>query len=93
MDALQICYLNGLLFWLMHFPIPANFVALWGDALSRGMIPLSPGPFLLGLTTAAMTISSGTPRSALIFHVLANSLGPLWWPLLSDQNVRSFFYF
>ncbi|MFZ9519493.1 MAG: CPBP family intramembrane glutamic endopeptidase [Silvanigrellaceae bacterium] len=93
MDGLKVCYINALLFWLMHVPLPSNFVSLWSDALSTGQIPLSPGPFLLGLATSAMTLTSGSPRSALVFHMLANTMGPVWWPLLSDHHVRNFFYF
>lgn len=88
-----LCYWNALFFWIFHIPIQSGMLEVWKDALSRGLVPLSPGPFLLGLTACALTRISGTPRAALLFHSLANALGPLWWPLLRDQNLRSFFYF
>jgi membrane protease YdiL (CAAX protease family) len=90
---LKICYVNALLFWVLHIPVTENFFEVWGEALKKGLIPVSPGPFLLGLTTSLLVMISGTPRSALVFHALANALGPLWWPLLREHHIRSIFYF
>lgn len=88
-----ICYSNALLFWILHIPVQPGAFDVWVEALKNGMVPVSPGPFLLGLVTCALTLMTGTPRSALIFHMLANALGPMWWPLLRDQTLRSFFYY
>lgn len=85
----KACYLNALVFWVMHFPIDLH---LWKNAFLRGHIPISPGPFLLGLATACLTLRSGHLRAAIIFHAIANATGPLWWPLLANDFVRSLFY-
>jgi membrane protease YdiL (CAAX protease family) len=85
----RICYLNALLFWIMHMPIDLN---QWMQALRIGAVPASPGPFLLGLVTCGLTIRTGNIRAAIFFHGIANASGPLWWPLLGSDFVRSFFY-
>jgi len=86
---MKIVYLNALAFWLMHAPIDPT---LWYHSLNEGLVPLSPGPFLLGLATAALTLKTGHIRAAIVFHSIANSHGPLWWPLLKHDWVRNLFY-
>lgn len=88
-----ICYFNALLFWLFHIPIQEGFLQQWTDALAQGRVPVSPGPFLLGLVASLLTVLTGTPRAAMGFHMLANALGPLWLPLLGNDSIRSFFYY
>lgn len=88
-----VCYLNALLFWLFHFPIQVGFLKQWSEALAQGRVPVSPGPFLLGLVASLLTVLTGTPRAAMVFHMLANALGPLWLPLLGNELLRSFFYY
>jgi membrane protease YdiL (CAAX protease family) len=88
-DQLKIIYLNAFAFWLMHAPLEPK---LWIDSLHEGSVPMSPGPFLLGLVTAALTLNLGHLRAAVLFHAIANSQGPLWWPLLKHDWVRQLFY-
>jgi membrane protease YdiL (CAAX protease family) len=88
-SQLKIIYLNSLAFWLMHAPIDP---AAWRHSLSDGFVPLSPGPFLLGLVATAFTLKTGNMRAAILFHAIANSQGPLWWPLLKQDWVRQLFY-
>jgi len=85
----KIIYVNALIFWLMHAPV--NF-ELWRHSLSEGLIPLSPGPFLLGVVVTALTMKTGHLRAAILFHAIANSHGPLWWPILKYDWVRHLFY-
>ncbi len=87
-----LCYFNALCFWVLHIPVQADFFAQWWEALRHGAIPVSPGPFFLGFCAAALTLFTGTPLAAIVFHGLANALGPLWWPVLSQFGVRSYFY-
>lgn len=84
-----ICYLNALIFWLLHAPLD---VSVWRWALAEGKIPVSLGPFFLGLATCSLTLFFGRLRPAIVFHMLANALGPVWHPLLSSDAVRSIFY-
>lgn len=88
-----LCYLNAIIFWIFHIPIDEDFWTVWMNALEKGLVPLSPGPFFLGFVTTALTLFSGNPRMAIIFHALANASGPLWWPILSNETLRSVFYF
>jgi membrane protease YdiL (CAAX protease family) len=87
--AFKTCYVNALVFWLMHMPIDLN---LWKQALLVGAVPASPGPFLLGLVTCLLTLRTGNLRAAILFHAVANASGPLWWPLMASENLRSIFY-
>ncbi len=89
LHSAKICYSNALIFWILHMPVDVN---LWKDSLLEGQIPMSPGPFLLGFVTCAMTLRTGNLRSAILFHALANATGPLWWPLLANDLWRSIFY-
>jgi membrane protease YdiL (CAAX protease family) len=86
---LGICYVNALIFWLLHAPMD---VPAWRWALAEGKIPVSLGPFFLGLVTCSLTLFSGRLRPAIVFHMLANALGPVWHPLLSSDAVRAIFY-
>lgn len=85
----KICYVNALIFWFMHFPID---LTLWKEALFKGQIPASPGPFLLGMVCSYLSIRAGHLRPSILFHAIANSSGPLWWPLLSQDLIRNLFY-
>jgi len=86
---LKLCYFNALAFWIMHMPIDLN---MWREALPVGAVPVSPGSFLLGLMTSVLTLRTGNIRAALLFHAVANASGPLWWPLLGMDSLRSLFY-
>lgn len=88
-----VCYLNAIIFWIFHIPVHEGFWTVWMQALEKGFVPLSPGPFFLGFVTSALTLFSGNPRAAIIFHALANASGPLWWPVLGNETLRSVFYF
>ncbi|MEY4065809.1 MAG: Type prenyl endopeptidase Rce1-like [Pseudomonadota bacterium] len=86
---LMLCYTNALFFWALHAPFDWS---VWKLALSDGKMPMSLGPFFLGLVTCALTLFSGSLRPAIVFHLLANALGPVWQPLLSSETLRSVFY-
>ncbi|MEY3901517.1 MAG: hypothetical protein RL189_823, partial [Pseudomonadota bacterium] len=51
-----LCYLNAIVFWIFHVPITEDFPAVWMQALEKGVVPLSPGPFFLGFVTSALTL-------------------------------------
>lgn len=86
---LKIIYLNALVFWFMHAPVK---LTLWEEALSEGMLPMSPGPFFLGLVVATFALKTKHLRAAILFHAIANSHGPLWWPILKFEWLRHLFY-
>lgn len=85
----KIIYVNALVFWLMHAPVDFE---LWRHALSEGLMPMSPGPFLLGVVVAVLALKTGHLRAAILFHAIANSHGPLWWPILKYDWLRHLFY-
>ncbi len=86
--ALWAIYIVALLFWLFHAPFQPD---AWRVAWSRGGIPLSPGPFFLGLVCGFIRWRDGSIWFAIIFHALANLLGPLWAGLLPPSLLGMFY--
>ncbi|NBO39374.1 CPBP family intramembrane metalloprotease [bacterium] len=89
LQAVWICYINALVFWIFHAPVS---LGQWHLALRHGQMPLSPGPFFLGFIVAGLTMWSGNLRAAIIFHMIANAMGPVWLPLLANESIRALFY-
>lgn len=82
-------YINGLTFWLFHAPL--NY-SIWKTALSIGALPIGPGPFLLGIVCATIAYLDKSIFWAIVFHILANSMGPFWMRLIEDQKIFQLFY-
>jgi membrane protease YdiL (CAAX protease family) len=86
--ALWSIYIVALLFWVFHAPV---HLEAWRVAWARGGIPLSPGPFLLGLVCGFIRWRDASIWFAIIFHALANLLGPLWAGLLPPSILGMFY--
>ncbi len=82
-------YLSAIIFWIFHFPTSFD---LWKAALSQGGLPLSPGPFMLGLVCAFIAQKDGSCVYAIILHVLANSCGELWGQIITNETLLRLFY-
>lgn len=82
-------YLTALVFWLFHFPMQ---IEVWATAWEHGALPLSPGPFLLGIVCAALVVLDSSLWYAIVFHALANFSGVFWAHVLTHPAVFGLFY-
>lgn len=85
----MLVYANALVFWAFHAPLSAT---AWSQALSQFALPLGPGPFLLGLVCATMTLKDNSIFWAIVFHALANGLGGFWANLITNEPIFRLFY-
>lgn len=81
-------YVTALVFWLFHVPWDG---AIWQAAIAAGGLPLSPGPFLVGLACGAVVVIDRSLVMAVILHGLANFVGPLWAFVLPGAVIPWFF--
>lgn len=82
-------YVSALVFWVFHIPLNGQ---VWSEALAQGGIPASPGPFLLGIVCGIITIKDKSILFAVLFHVLANSLGIFWEQIIRNEHLLQMFY-
>ena len=82
-------YLSSIVFWIFHLDPAVDVFQM----LANGTIPLPLGPFLLGLCCGWLAWKDNCLFFAMVFHGLANVLGPLWRPILENVELFSLFYF
>lgn len=85
----MLVYCNALLFWIFHAPLS---LTAWSTALQHFALPLGPGPFLLGLVCATITVKDNSIFWAIVFHALANGLGSFWANLITNESIFRLFY-
>lgn len=85
----MLVYINSLIFWVFHAPFDRE---VWSSALSQFALPLGPGPFLLGLVCATIAVKDNSIFWAIVFHALANALGPVWANIISNPTIFGLFY-
>jgi len=81
-------YLSALIFWAFHIPLAPS---AWLQAWEVNAIPISPGPFFLGLACAFLANRESSILYAVLLHMFANLMGPIWGGML-PASVLPFFY-
>jgi membrane protease YdiL (CAAX protease family) len=81
-------YLSALIFWIFHIPLAPS---IWSQAWAANAIPISPGPFFLGLACAFLANRESSIWYAVLLHIFANLIGPIWGGML-PSSVLPFFY-
>lgn len=81
-------YLSALIFWIFHIPLAPS---AWAQAWATNAIPVSPGPFILGLACGFLANKESSIWFAVLLHIFANLLGPIWGNIL-PTSIMPFFY-
>lgn len=87
--AAWMIYFNALIFWLFHMPA---YGQAWTWALSKGGLPLGPGPFLLGAMCSFIAYKDKGILGAMVFHGFANVAGTLWGHIIDNPDLLKMFY-